>query len=91
MDPPKPGAPDNLGFPRADRQDSRRASGMGMALRMGTEMVVATLIGGGMGYGLDQWLGSHPWMTLLFFLFGTAAGFRNMYRAANEASSRSIE
>lgn len=60
--------------------------GMGLALRLGTEMVSATVIGVGIGYFLDKWLETHPWMTLLFFLFGSAAGFRNMYRVANSDS-----
>lgn len=73
----------------SDKQKGQPAApkqGMGMAMRMGTEMVVATLIGLGMGYYLDQWLETHPWMTLLFFLFGSAAGFRNMYRIVNQDS-----
>ena len=60
--------------------------GMGYAMRMGTEMVAAVLIGLGIGYFLDRWLSTHPWMTLLFFLFGTVAGFRNVYRLANSGS-----
>ncbi len=71
---PPPGTAD----PRADR--GRPASGMGLAMRMGTEMVVATLIGLGMGYGLDRWFGTEPWLLLLFFIFGAIAGFRNVYR-----------
>lgn len=58
-------------------------SGMGMGMRMATDMVVNTLVGLGMGYYLDKWLDSSPWMTLLFFLFGAASGFRAMYRAAH--------
>ncbi|MEO5354327.1 MAG: AtpZ/AtpI family protein [Magnetococcus sp. XQGC-1] len=61
-------------------------SGMGLGMRMATDMVVATLIGVGMGYYLDEWLGLHPWMTVLFFLFGAVAGFRAVYRAAQEDS-----
>ncbi|MBF0402052.1 MAG: AtpZ/AtpI family protein [Magnetococcales bacterium] len=56
---------------------------MGLGMRMATDMVVATVIGAGMGYYLDQWLDSSPWMTLLFFLFGAVAGFRAVYRAAS--------
>ncbi|MBF0162462.1 MAG: AtpZ/AtpI family protein [Magnetococcales bacterium] len=61
---------------------------MGLGMRMATDMVVATLIGVGMGHYLDEWLGLHPWMTVLFFLFGAVAGFRAVYRAAQEGSSQ---
>ncbi|MBF0154853.1 MAG: AtpZ/AtpI family protein [Magnetococcales bacterium] len=52
-------------------------------MRLSTEMVVATLIGAGIGYSIDKWLSSGPWATLVFFFFGVAAGFLNLYRAAN--------
>ena len=63
--------------------EERTAKGMGSAMRMGTTLVSTTLIGLGMGYFLDQWLNTRPWMMLLFFLFGTIAGFRDVYRIAN--------
>lgn len=55
-------------------------SGVGMAMRLGTELVVATMIGTAMGYGLDHWLETGPWLTVVFLFFGAAAGFRNAYR-----------
>ncbi len=51
------------------------------AIRIATELVTSIAIGIGIGYGLDRWLDSRPWLTLLFFLFGVAAGFLNLYRA----------
>ncbi|MBF0137943.1 MAG: AtpZ/AtpI family protein [Magnetococcales bacterium] len=57
-------------------------------MRLSTEMVSATLIGVGIGYGLDKWLNSGPWATLIFFFFGVAAGFRNLYYAANPNAER---
>ena len=48
-------------------------------LRVGTEIVASTMIGLGIGYMLDKWLGTRPWMLLLFFLFGVIAGFINLY------------
>lgn len=42
-------------------------------------MVAATLIGLAMGYYLDKWLGTSPWLTLIFLGFGIVAGFRNIY------------
>jgi len=51
------------------------------AVRVGTEIVASTMIGLGLGYFLDKWLGTRPWLLLLFFLFGVAAGFLNLYHA----------
>jgi len=48
-------------------------------LRVGTEIVASTMIGLGAGYMLDGWLGTRPWFLLLFFGFGVAAGFINLY------------
>ncbi|MBF0426487.1 MAG: AtpZ/AtpI family protein [Magnetococcales bacterium] len=58
-------------------------SGLSLAMRLSTEMVVATLIGVGIGQWLDGWLHTGPWATVIFFFFGVAAGFRNLYRIAS--------
>lgn len=42
-------------------------------------MVAATFIGLAMGYYLDKWLGTSPWLTLIFLGFGIVSGFRNIY------------
>ncbi len=58
-----------------------KSGGHRWAVRVGTEIVASTMIGLGLGYFLDRWLGTRPWLLLLFFLFGVAAGFLNLYRA----------
>ncbi|MDX8387212.1 MAG: AtpZ/AtpI family protein [Ghiorsea sp.] len=58
----------------------KRTAGYQWALRVGTELVAATMLGLGIGFLLDVWLGTRPWFLLLFFLFGTFAGFLNLYR-----------
>lgn len=52
---------------------------MGFLSGLGISMVASTIIGLAMGYYLDRWLGSNPWMTLIFLGIGIAAGFRNVY------------
>lgn len=42
-------------------------------------MVASTLIGLAMGYYLDEWLGTAPWLTLTFLLIGIVSGFRNIF------------
>jgi len=58
-----------------------RDSAMGLGLRVGVELVVGVAVGGGIGWGLDSWLGTRPFLFLLFFLLGAAAGMLNVYRA----------
>ena len=54
---------------------------MAYGLRMATELVAAVLVGGLIGYGLDYLLGTSPWLFLLFFMLGFAAGIMNLLRA----------
>jgi ATP synthase protein I len=49
---------------------------------IGMQLVVATFIGLAIGYYLDKWLGTGPWMLIIFLLLGIVAGFRDVYREA---------
>ena len=66
-----------------NKQDIFR-QGLGFAMRVGIEFVVATGIGTLMGYFLDQWLESEPWFLALGVVFGGAAGVLNVYRASKD-------
>ena len=55
---------------------------MGKAFRLVTELVVGLVVGGAIGWYLDQWLGTTPVMLLIFFVLGVAAGVLNVMRAA---------
>jgi ATP synthase protein I len=76
---------------QADIDRASRNSGLGMAMRMGTEMVVATMLGSGFGYWLDKQLDTQPWMLILFLVLGSIAGFKNVYRIVNPVITDSIE
>ena len=52
---------------------------LGRASTMGLHLVSGLLVGGLIGYWLDEWLGTGPWLKIVFFLVGVAAGFRNLY------------
>jgi len=56
--------------------------GISFGLRLGVEMLVATMVGALIGYGLDKLFETEPWLLVLFLLFGGAAGCLNVYRAA---------
>ena len=61
------------------RDDSK---GMNVGMRIATELVAGILVGGVIGWALDRWLGTSPWLFLLFFFLGVGAGFLNTIRAA---------
>jgi len=56
----------------------------GKAALIGTHMVTCTFVGLLIGYLLDRWLGTEPWLLLAFLFFGIAAGFKNMYTEAKK-------
>ncbi len=66
-----------------DRQD-RKAFFRELAKysALGLEMALSVVIGMGIGYYLDRWLGTGPWLMIVWIGFGFAAGVRSLYRAA---------
>ena len=65
----------------AELDAEMRGRGMAYGMRMAAELVAAVIVGGAIGYGLDRWLGSTPWLFLLFLVLGFAAGVLNVVRA----------
>jgi ATP synthase protein I len=51
---------------------------------MGLHLVAGPAVGFGIGYFLDHWLGSDPWMKVVFFIFGVISGFRLVYEDARK-------
>jgi ATP synthase protein I len=63
------------------------APGMAQAIRLGGEFVAGVLVGAGLGWLIDFWLGTSPWGLVVFLLLGFAAGVLNVLRAAGLASA----
>jgi len=55
---------------------------VGALSTVGFSFVFAIAIGAGLGWYLDKSFGTAPWMFLLFFALGVAAGILNVYRTA---------
>ena len=67
---------------------ARPSTGMGLGLKMGMDLTVATLIGFGMGALIDWPLGTFPLVALILCGLGFAAGIRMILAAANDYRAR---
>ena len=65
----------------ADNQ--KRGAFMGNAFKLGTELVAAVAVGTIIGFILDSWFDTKPWLIIIFFFLGAAAGMLNVIRTAN--------
>lgn len=60
------------------------SEGKSFALKSGTELMAGVGVGAFVGYYLDSWLNTRPWLLILFIFFGFAGGVMNMYRAVSK-------
>ena len=67
---------------KIDDDSSKEASFLGSAFKLGTELVAAVAVGTIIGVILDSWLGTTPWLIVIFFFVGAAAGMLNVIRTA---------
>jgi len=63
----------------------RSEQGAGIGYRVSVELFAGMLFGGGVGWFLDRLLGTRPWLMVVLFLLGSAAGLLNSYRAMKRA------
>ena len=61
----------------------KRGSFMGTAFKLGTELVAAVGVGTIIGFILDNWFDTKPWLIIIFFFLGAAAGLMNVIKTAN--------
>jgi len=65
------------------------------ASSVGLNLVISTIIGGLMGYGLDyamdRWFGikTAPWLLFVFAIFGIIAGFKDLIMLAKRSDNES--
>ena len=63
-------------------ESNRKGLFMGNAFKLGTELVAAVGVGTIIGFILDSWFGTKPWLIIVFFFIGSAAGILNVIKAA---------
>lgn len=56
---------------------------------IGVHMVATTFIGLAIGYYLDKFFGTQPWLTMIFLFLGIGTGFRDIFRMIKKQNDES--
>ena len=59
-------------------------SNLGTAFKLSTELVSAVLVGSIIGFILDSWFDTKPWLIIIFFFVGVIAGIINVIKSAKK-------
>ncbi len=65
-----------------NRGESSQGDAMARGLKISAELIGGVVVGAGLGWLLDRWLGTFPLLFIVFFLLGSAAGMLNIVRQA---------
>jgi ATP synthase protein I len=66
-------------------------SGYARGFRLSSELVAGVLVGAGLGWLIDRWLGTTPWGLMVLLLLGFAAGVLNVMRTAGVVDERRLK
>ncbi|MBF0557557.1 MAG: AtpZ/AtpI family protein [Nitrospirae bacterium] len=55
------------------------------ASSVGIQLVVSTIVGFLIGYGMDSLFHTSPWLTFIFLIIGIIAGFRELLKIARKS------
>jgi ATP synthase protein I len=68
------------------------ASGVAQAMKLSSEFIAGVLVGAGLGWLADRFLGTSPWGLIILLLLGFCAGTLNILRSAGHmAENRGME
>ena len=67
---------------------SVNSSPMGSALKLSTDLVAHVVVGTIIGFILDNWFDTKPWLIIIFFFLGSIAGILNVIRTAKQMQKK---
>ena len=76
---------------RKAKKESEAVHASKSGFRVGTELLSGVLVGAAIGYLLDRFLNTQPWLLVLFIFLGGGAGVLNVYRFVKSEESRRKE
>jgi ATP synthase protein I len=66
-------------------EDPGIESAMNFGLRAGSQFVSAVVLGGGLGWAIDRWLGTKPFAMLILMVLMFIAAMANVWRSMSKA------
>ena len=73
--------------PVDEAANRRRGAAFGKAFSFAAELIVGVVVGGLLGWALDRYFGTAPWLLVLFVMLGFTAGLLNVIRSAQRAQA----
>jgi ATP synthase protein I len=70
------------------KKDSSAIRQIALAIELPFVLIGPAVIGGAIGYFLDRWLHTKPWLMIVLGLCGVAAGLRNTLKAAGSGDKK---
>ncbi len=83
----KPGQPSES----SEAERATTASGYAKGFRLSSELVAGVVVGAGLGWLIDRWVGTSPWGLMIFLLLGFAAGVLNVMRSAGVIAGTALD
>ena len=68
--------------------NNENGSNMGSAFKLGSELISAVAVGTIIGFILDSWFDTKPWLIIFFFFLGSAAGILNVIKVAKKMQEK---
>jgi ATP synthase protein I len=74
--------------PKSNVDPRQRGQAMGQGLRIAVDLVVGVAFGGFVGWWLDRYFGTAPWLMVVLLILGFAAGMMNVIRTARRMQAQ---
>ena len=69
-------------IPKDKKEVAKNTSSLGIAMRLSSELVAAVFVASVIGYYLDKWLETKPFLLIVFFFLGAITGILNVVRTS---------
>ena len=63
-------------------------SSMGSAFKLSTDLVAHVAVGTIIGFILDSWFDTKPWLIIIFFFLGSISGILNVIKVAKKMQEK---